>query len=506
MDLRPYQSRAVADVLAARAAGHRRILLTLPTGGGKSVIASHMIQAWVSRGKRILVIAHRKELLDQFWVHLRRRGITAGLMRADDERTDQSASVQLASIATLVRRDLPPADVIFVDEAHRVPGESYARTLEQYPRATVVGLTATASRLDGRPLGEFFDALVQVAKYSDLIESGSIMAPVVYAPRRSVDLSGVRRVAGDFHEGELEAAMRAPHVIGDVVKEWQEHAQGRSTVVFAVGIDHSKELVEAFTRAGIRAGHIDGTTPEDARFQALLDLETGKTLVLCNVGVLCEGWDQPRVKCCVMARPTLSLTLYMQCVGRILRPWGDQCPIVLDHAGNTERHGLPHEDREWSLDGVAKRVNPKTGRVCPGCYAYVMCSPCELCGYAPAVKPREIRKAAGKLEPVAKLADALDPMRAFYRAFYDSRVEMAIYKGYRPGWPSQKYKEKYKEWPPWAWSQETKAMYAADPQWQEDVRKQSAKREFWLAKSAEGNPKMEAAPEEIREFSGIDEL
>jgi DNA repair protein RadD len=500
MDLRPYQQRAVANILAARAAGSRRILVVAPTGSGKTVIAAHMIEAWHARGKRILVVAHRKELLDQFDVHLRGRGITPGLMRAEDERADPNCPVQLASIATLVRRELPEADVVFVDESHRVPGDSYGRTLAAYPAATVLGLTATPCRLDGKPLREFFDTIIEVARYSELIESGAILAPVVYAPRRGVDLSGVRRVAGEYHEGQLETAMRRPHVIGDVVAEWKEHARGRSTVVFAVGIAHSRELCAAFQAEGVAAVHIDGGTSEMDRALALLDLEAGKTQVLCNVGVLCEGWDQPRVKCCVMARPTLSLTLHMQCVGRILRPWGEQCPVVLDHAGNTERHGLPHEDREWSLEtGVAKRVGPPLGHVCGGCYGYVLRSPCELCGYAATVTAREVRTQAGKLA-------AVEPSGDPRRAYFDKELARAQNSGFKPGFAGAKYKEKFGEWPPWSWSEAAKAAYALDATWREDVRRRTAERERWQALKAPMAELAAAVNDVEPQFSRIDEL
>ena len=193
--LRPYQLSAIARTRAARKAGHRRILISAPTGSGKTVIAIavSMLRRAVELGDRVLVIAHRTELIDQFWSALYRQGITAGVMRGQDERTDPSAPVQRGTIQTLTRRDLPPASLVVVDEAHRVPGESYTRTLEAYPGATILGLTATPSRLDGRPLSDAFDALVQAASYSELIDEGSILAPIVYAPRKAPDLSKVRK-------------------------------------------------------------------------------------------------------------------------------------------------------------------------------------------------------------------------------------------------------------------------------------------------------------------------
>lgn len=473
--LRPYQSRTLDLARAVRRTGKRRILIVSPTGSGKSVMACEMIRDATSKGARVLVIGHRKELIDQFFVHLGRVGIVPGIMRGSDERTDTTARVQVGTVQTLVRRDLPEADIVFIDEAHRAPGDSYLRVLESYPGATVFGLTATPCRLDSRPLKEHFDALVESASYSELIDAGAIMAPIVYAPRKVPDVSGVKRTAGDYNEAQLEAVMMQPHVIGDVVQTWLERADGRRTVCFAVGIDHSKELVEEFVSQGVRAAHLDGTTPEDERDRILLDLETGRLQLVSNVGVLCEGWDQPSVKCCIMARPTLSLALWMQCAGRILRPHGSLPPIILDHSGNVDRHGLPHEDRAWSLDGRAERTG-KADRyhVCKACYAYVEGNPCPVCGYETPVTHREVRKAAGSLERVGG-----EPPKDPQRAFFDKQVELSKKRGFAPGYASAKFKEKFGNWPSWAWSQSVKADYARDPEWQARVGSRKKEREFW---------------------------
>ena len=498
MNLRPYQASTLERVHAARRSGARRILVAMPTGAGKTVIACYLIVAQVALGARVLVVGHRKELIDQFYARLRAFGLTPGILRGADERTDASSPVQLGTIQTLTRRKLPPADIVIVDECHRAPSDTYARLLAQYPQATVLGLTATPSRLDGKPLKEEFDVLVLGASYSELIDLGAIAAPIVYAPRRAPDLSKVRTIAGDYHEGELERAMMQAHVIGDVVKTWQERAEGRKTVVFAVGIDHSKELCARFLEEGVRTAHLDGTTPEMEREQILVDLELGKLDVVCNVGVLCEGWDQPSVKCCVMARPTQSLTLWMQCAGRILRPWGELAPILLDHSGNVDRHGVPHEDRDWSLDGkVARKGLQKPLHVCLGCYAYVSGSPCPLCGHVAPVRPRSIRTADGVLEKIeanirrertagGALIAGGDPKRAYFEA----KLEEARKKGFKPGYASAKWKEKFAapgtegEWPPWAWGQEAKAEFARDADWQARTEKRSREREHWTKNKA----------------------
>lgn len=540
MKLRGYQGSTIERARAERRKGHRRILIASPTGSGKTVMAVAMILRALELGARVLVIAHRKELIDQFHSQLARHTVDAGVMRADDERTDATRSVQLGTIQTLGRRDLPDADIVFVDEAHRAPGDSYARVLARYPKATIFGLTATPCRLDGRPLKEHFDVLVEGAKYSELIDEGAILAPIVYGAKRPPSLEKLKKSAGDYELSALEMVMMGTHVIGDVVSHWlqralvSEEVPGKPvylrTVVFAVGIDHSKKLCERFREAGARAAHLDGTTPQDERERILLDLELGRLDVVCNVGVLCEGWDQPAVKCCVMARPTLSMTLWMQCAGRILRPWCPECggkcerkgqpghamrqPVVLDHSCNVDRHGLPHEDREWSLDGKAKRVSEVQARLCPGCYAYVEQFPCPLCGYAgEAAKPRTVKTADGVLERIdanigkeksrqAKVESG-DPKRQFF----DAQAERARKAGFKPGFAAAKYKEKFgDQWPPWAWSQSLKREYDSDPEWQGRVDKRGREREYWQdrAKAAEQTAGDATAYEP--ESSGIDDI
>jgi superfamily II DNA or RNA helicase len=324
---------------------------------------------------------------------------------------------------------------------------------------------------------------VPIASYSQLIDEGAIVAPIAYRARVLPDLKNVRKVAGDFHEGELEEAMMGVHVIGDVVRDWMARAERRRTVVYCVGIEHSRALTEEFREAGVRVAHLDGTTPIPERDQILVDLYLGKLEMVCNVGVLTEGWDCPPVKCCVMARPTLSLTLWMQCAGRILRPWEGVTPMVLDHSGNVERHFLPHMDREWSLDGKVTTPREATRyHVCAGCYAYVDRMPCPLCGHTLQRQERKVVKKDGVLEEVKAKVDAAvkaqresDPKRLLF----DTQAEVARKNGFKPGYAAAKYKEKFSDWPPWAWSQALKQYYASDSFWQERVAKRERERAYW---------------------------
>ena len=494
MDIRPYQQRSI-DAIREAFRRSRRVLYVLPTGGGKTVVGADLVRRFLAGGKRVLVIAHRKELLDQFGGKLRDVGLEYGVIRAD-EPPSPLWPIQLASIATLVKRDLPPADWIVIDEAHRTPADSYARVLEAYPNARVLGLTATPCRLDGKPLKEHFDEMVVGATYSELIASGAIVAPQVYAPRRAPDLSDVKVRNGDYDARAVERVMQRPHVIGDVMETWSAHAgigPGRErpipTVVFAAGIEHSLDLCQKFRERGVLVEHLDGSTPEEERELILYRFSAGQLDVICNVGILCEGWDEPRCKCIVDAAPTASLMRHMQKVGRALRPFEGQTPLLLDHADNVSRHGLPHEDREWSLDVDVPRVHTplEATIVCGKCFAYVAKMPCPLCGYRAPSRPREVRQAPGLLEPVVSTGDAR-------RDFFDECMATARRKAWKPAAASAKFKEKYGEWPPWAWSQSAKAAFAADADWRDRHEKHQSEKAFWAERNAAKVALLEQAP------------
>ena len=475
--LRPYQAAGIEALRSHVRAGRSRVLLQLPTGGGKTVVAAAIIaSARQNFGARVLFFAHRLELVNQTVRQLARWGVNdVGVMRGDDERTNPEAPVQVATVQTLARRKLPEADIVFIDEAHRAAGATYKRVIEAYPDATIVGLSATPCRLDGKPLGDIFQAIELGGTYRDLIGDGFIVEPIVYSTRTQPDLANVRTRMGDYAEEDIEAAMMTPHVIGNIVGEWQVHAEGRRTVAYAVTVAHSQAIVERFVEAGITAEHLDGTTPEAERAAILARVESGETLVVSNCAVLTEGWDCPPVKAVIMARPTKSLSLYMQCVGRALRPWNDVTPIVLDHGGNVERHGLPTIDRTWSLLDTPQADKGKSEyHVCKGCYAHVRKNPCELCGYLAPVVPREIREEPGKLEVVNTSADEK-------RLFFVNQLERARSRGFKPGFASAQWKEKYGAWPPWSWSKEAKSAFADDDDWQRRHTERENEKAHWAA-------------------------
>lgn len=488
--LRAYQTVAIETLRGHRAAGQRRLLLTLPTGAGKTLTASELIRSALTLGRRVLFVVHLRELVDQTARAFARLGVThIGVMRGDDDRVDASAPVQIASIQTLARRTPPAADVIILDEAHRSLSDSYAKYIwEAYPNAVIIGLTATPCRGDGRPLGERYEALIVGATYSELIASGHVADPIVYAPRVEIDMSHVRRVGGDWDEGDVEKVMSS--IVGHIVPTWQAHADGRRTICFASGIAHSKDIVRRFNEAGVAAEHLDGTTLGHDREAILARLASGETTLVSNCAVLTEGFDAPEVRCVIIARPTLSLVLHMQTAGRALRP-GPVQPVILDHAGNVGRHGMPHENRTWSIDGPAKRVAAKNPyKTCKACFAYFLASAtaCPHCGHEAPPMPRDLPvEAPGEIERVGT-AD-------LERDFYLSNVNLARSRGFKPGMASFKFKEKFGRWPPWSWSTDTKRMFADDEDWQERLARRAREREFWAEADAKIAAMKAATPE-----------
>jgi superfamily II DNA or RNA helicase len=372
-------------------AGVRRLLLVLATGGGKTSIAASMIEDDVAAGRRVLFLAHRRELISQAYRRLLDFGFSerdVGVIMASDPRRRPVAPVQVASVDTLRTRAKPPADVVFVDECHRALARTYVELASAYPDAVHIGLTATPYRAVGKGLGDAYDELVVVASPRELIAQGYLVEPRVFTVPASArpDLSRVRISGGDYSVQELAQAVDKQALVGNIVEHWMTHARRVRTVAFAASVEHSQHIAARFREAGVAAEHLDGGTPTLERDAILARLERGETLVVSNCGVLCEGWDQPAVKCAILARPTKSTGLYLQQAGRILRPWNDQRAIILDHAGCALEHGLPQDDREFSLEGTKKRARTATDapvRECPACCAVVGIGTrvCPECGH-----------------------------------------------------------------------------------------------------------------------------
>ena len=428
---------------AARASG--RCLIVAPTGAGKTQIACGLIRRL---GCRTLFLAHRRELIEQAASRLRSIGIVPGIILSG-EPEHRERQVQVASVATLVRRAAPEAALIIIDESHHARAESYQRLLAQYPDARIIGLTATPWRLDGRGLGELFEGLIVAARPRELIDRGFLVPIQGYAYGSPDVCCAVR--GGDYERRGLELVMSDPKIFGDIIERWERHAVGARTLVFCVGVAHAEEMANRFAIRGHAAEHIAGSHSISERAEILARFRSGETRILCSVGILTEGFDCPDAECAVLARPTLSLALYLQMVGRVLRPApGKAFARIHDHAGCVGMHGLPDEDRDYSLaTDKPKRDKSKVPplRKCPTCYAISgsYAGPCRDCGAVPKVRSAEPREERGAEEiPLTEIErKPEDP-----RAYYQKMKRIAKWKNYKMGWAAYQYKNKYGTWPP----------------------------------------------------------
>lgn len=395
--LRPYQIEAVDELQGQYRLGKAAVLLVSPTGSGKTAVGCHFVKLAVDQGKRCLWLAHRSELIRQASQRLAQDyRVRHGIIKAGVAEYDPRFPVQIASVQTLVRRKpIDAVGLLVVDEAHHATAETYLRIIEAHPNAQVLGLTATPWRLTGKQLGSLFDGIVAVANYPFLIDHGFLVKPRIFLPADLPDFSTVRLLGGDFDEDQAATIMERPTLVGDILEQWKKHANAagkpRSTIIFACNVAHSRHIVNVFRHAGISAEHLDGQVPEKDR-EAILDrLAGGQTSIVSNVLLLSEGFDCPPVSCIVIARPTASRTLFIQMVGRALRP----CPakgktdcVILDHAGNAFRHGLISEITCYELeagDTLDLSKEPRAAcKKCPSCYAVVQqnAQVCPECNYS----------------------------------------------------------------------------------------------------------------------------
>ncbi|MEG3878639.1 DEAD/DEAH box helicase family protein [Microcoleus sp. herbarium7] len=354
--LRDYQQDLEDRIFELWVIAIRSIMVQLPTGGGKTKTFGSIVDKQLKIGWRVLVIAHREELIFQAKKTIEEAsGHPAGVIKSG-YKPSPLFPLQVASIQTLTKYEImPPADLIIIDEAHHACSRSYTRVMEQYPNAKILGFTATPCRNDGQGFKYLFEKLICGPTTRELIELGHLCPYQLFEAGKTIDTSKVKKDSegGDFNVKQLSETVGRQIEPDDVVQEWLDKAKGKRTVVFAVDIEKSKEYAEAFCRYGIPAEHLDGKTEKDDRRDILNRFELGETLILCNCGIVSEGVDIPGIEAILIVRPTGSLSLWRQMAGRAFRPAKDkEFAIIVDfsQARARKRLGLPDDDVDWSLE------------------------------------------------------------------------------------------------------------------------------------------------------------
>ena len=451
ISLRPYQS----DILdkASHAYRHvRSVLIQAPTGSGKSQMGAAAAARALSRGRRVFWITHRRELIKQVSRTLTQWEIEHGVVSAGFPAA-YSREMQICSLDTLRRRfsNVGIPGLIIWDEARHLAANTWKSVYERYPFAAHLGLDATPQRNDGKGLAEFFQEIVHGPSMRWLIDNGFLADYKLYAPE-SPDLSGLHTRYGDYVKSELEATFDKPAIIGNAIEHYRRFAPEARALVFCVSIKASQETADAFRAAGIPALHADGATATEIRDGILDDFTRGAIRVLCSVNLFTEGLDIAGVDCVIQLRPTQSRALYLQMIGRGLRPSpGKQRCLILDACSNWERHGLPTDPYDWQLtyDEESRRAQRKPSvRICAACFCALpsQTQVCPECGYEFPPKPREILTKDGSLveltpeEIERRQQRRRDGFERSQAQTLEQLQEIEKRKQYRPGWALHVYR------------------------------------------------------------------
>jgi superfamily II DNA or RNA helicase len=444
--LRDYQSRDLSRLRAEYMRGARRVCYQAPTGSGKTILFVDLVRRiTTTRDQCAAVVVHRQELVDQTCGALTAAGLAHGVIAAGyPENPD--APVQVAMVQTLANRldRLSGVDFLVVDEAHHAVAPTWRAIFAAAPRARVLGVTATPERLDGAGLKELFDVLVVGPLVVELIADSWLSPFVVFAPERLINLRGLRSVGGDYAAGELAKRMSVGYVLDDALAEYRKHLAGQTAICFCTTIAHSQAVARFFRAAGVRVQHLDGDTPRAERQALIKALATGEVQIVTNCNLISEGLDVPSVGGVILLRPTKSLALHLQQIGRALRPVPGKRAVILDHSGNCLRLGLPDVEHRWSLEGRPGKPGKPLCRRCPECGAVIPIAArdCPECGAdlrPPAVNPTPSSDPLIEVDPATAHARWLATGSFKHVVNWAGRDEtrlraVAEARGYRPGW------------------------------------------------------------------------
>jgi len=358
------------------------VLIQQPTGAGKSLIIAQAVLEFIRRGEPVLIVAHKIELIKQLRDHCSRwfPNVEVGIIADRTQfKRNPNALIQLGSVQALNYLnplEYPLASLVVFDECHHSHARSYAKLFQHYEKSYILGVSATPLRIDGRGLKclyqgvKGFESLITGVPVRQLIEEGHLSDFKFFAAKELVDpqVAGIHTKMGDYVQSEVEKLVEEVLLYGDIIETWEKHAKGLRTVVYPVSVKYSKKLCLKFKQAGHPAEHIDADTPSKERESILNRFRSGETLILCQHSIIVEGVDVPEIGAVVFARPTKSLTIWFQAIGRALRPAPNKThAIIIDHTTTHEILPNPDDYIEWSLDPISLPSGTKKALTCPAC-------------------------------------------------------------------------------------------------------------------------------------------
>ena len=446
MQLRSYQIKAITDLRDSfQIKGKKSPLLVMPTGSGKTVVFAQISKELAKNNHKVLILVHRKELIDQASKKLKAIKVKHGIIAAKYKPT--KSKIQIASVQTLVRRlknKLFEPSWIIIDEAHHAAAGSWQKIISTFNNAYKIGCTATPIRLDGKGLADYFDDLVPGPSIQKLTKEKYLAPYRVFAPPLKLDLNKVKTLAGDYQKKHLEKEIDKVDIIGDAVTQYKKHAHGLPAIAFCISVKHATDVSNKFKDAGYKSAIVHGEMSMEDRNDAIQGLANGKVEILTSVDVISEGTDVPDVSAAILLRPTKSEGLYLQQVGRILRPKEGKTAIILDHVNSTRTHGFVDDIREWSLNSHKKKTKNNqqalSVETCKKCFASYKPQPtCPVCGYQAQNRERFIKQEEGELEEL-KRKEKQETEKQQQRILISSartmeELEMvAKMLGYKKGW------------------------------------------------------------------------
>lgn len=403
--------------------GNKRIMCVASCGFGKSIIIKEICDSATKKNNNYMILVHRIELVNQ----LNGRGLKASMVQTISRHINEQ----------------PDYKIIIIDEAHLALSQSYLKVINHYKNAIILYFTATPKRLDGLNFSTIADDIVIAKSAKWLIENNYLAPYDYYAPKILVDCDKLTTTNGDYTQSDIIEQMDKPKIYGDIFNEWCKFAYNKKTIVYASSLSHSKKIVDYFNANGINSAHIDGNTPRAMRDKIISDFRLGNITILSNYALIVEGFDVPDCECCIIARPTQSLVIHIQSTMRCMRYKPNKRAIILDFVGNFERHGLPDDDREWSLESIKRPRSTTTEpkiltRTCPNCYKVYQAKlglKCPYCNSIVSKTKKEIeydkQQELIKVEAINRKKKRMEVGRSQTR---DELERIARERGYKRSW------------------------------------------------------------------------